>query len=104
MHGASLMNHVFSAERPVLVFSETRLTPTEISFHNGYRSLSLGLTEAVRNVYTHQDELDVAEEEALEWLGFISAMHRRLDRAAQYVPPPNDVSAIGEGNTDQEDS
>ena len=77
MYGVSLMNHVFSANQPVLVFSEKRLTPTERSIHNGYRSLAVGLTEAVRNVYTHQDELDVSEVEAMEWLGFISAMHRR---------------------------
>jgi hypothetical protein len=90
------MNLAFSAEQPILVFSETRPSPTEKSFHNGYRSLAVGLAEAVRNVYTHQDELVVTKTEALEWLCFISAMHRRLDRAAQFVPPA--AKAVGSSN------
>lgn len=94
MHGVSLMNHVFSADEPVLVFSEQRFTPTQRSLHNGYRSLAVGLTEAVRNVYTHQDELSVSGVEAFEWLGFISAMHRRMDRAEQLVEPPSASEAI----------
>ena len=102
--GRDLMNQAFSSDKPALVFSEDRITAAERNWHDGYRSLATGLSAGVRNVYTHLDDVSVDEIEALEWLGFISAMHRRLDRAAQYVPPPNDVSAIGEGNTDQEDS
>jgi len=92
LHGASLMNHAFSAEQPVLVFSESRLTPTEQSLHNGFRFLAVGLTEAIRNVYTHEDKVDVDEIEALEWLGFISAMHRRLDRAEQMADSLDSVT------------
>lgn len=94
LHGSSLMNHAFSAEQPVLVFTERRLTPTDQSLHNGFRFLAVGLTEAVRNVYTHQDDVDVNEIEALEWLGFISAMHRRLDRATQFVAPGDGIQSM----------
>ena len=84
------MNQVFSERSPVLVFSEERKTASENSWHDGYRYLAAGLSTGVRNIYTHLDAVQVDEIEALEWLAFISAMHRRLDRAFQYVPPPSD--------------
>ena len=88
--GRDLMNHVFSVDKPVLVFSEERRSATDRNWHDGYRSLAAGLSAGVRNVYTHLDTVPVSPTEALEWLAFISAMHRRLDRAFQYVPPPSD--------------
>ena len=88
--GQDLMNHVFSTKKPVLVFSEERATLTEKDLHDGYRSLASGLAAAIRNVYTHQDHVKVTQVEALEWLAFISAMHRRLDRATQFAPAPSD--------------
>ncbi len=87
MTGKALMNHVFSAGKPSLIFSEERTTMDEQDWHEGYRSLAVGLSVGVRNVYTHRDELPVNNVEAMEWIAFISAMHRRLDRAVQYVPP-----------------
>lgn len=47
---------------------------------------------AIRNVMTHTDEHGLTPTEALEWLAFISAMHRRLD-SAQQVAPQADTSA-----------
>ena len=91
--GQDLMNQAFSADKPVLVFGEERSTTTARNWHDGYRSLAAGLSAGVRNVYTHIDNVQVDEIEALEWLAFISAMHRRLDRAFQYVPPPSDPEA-----------
>lgn len=90
MHGRGLMNHVFSADKPILVFTERRFTPTERNIHNGFRSLAVGLSEAVRNIYTHEDHIEVNSIEAMEWLAFISAMHRRLDRAVQCVDAVDD--------------
>ena len=81
--GGSLVNNVFSDSHPLLVFSETRSALSERDVHNGYRYLALGLTLGVRNVYTHDIRLEVSKTEALEWLAFISAMHRRLDRTSQ---------------------
>lgn len=88
--GQDLMYQAFSADKPALVFSEERQTAAERNWHDGYRSLAAGLSAGVRNVYTHQDNLPVDQVEALEWLAFISAMHRRLDRAFQVVAPPDD--------------
>ncbi len=89
-HGSRLVSRMFAAPEanrgPVLVFNSLA-TRAERDEHNGYRLLALGMTQALRNVLTHdpqRNELDPAE--ALEWLGFISAMHRRLDDATPAAP------------------
>ena len=51
--------------------------------HNGYRSLSVGLAQALRNVLSHTDDYGLSAISAFEWLCFISAMHRRLDDVIQ---------------------
>ena len=87
-HGSRLISRMFARAdaKPVLVFNSLA-TRAERDEHNGYRLLALGMTQALRNVLTHdpqRNELDPAE--ALEWLGFISAMHRRLDDATPAAP------------------
>ena len=93
---------MFSADKPALVFNEERKTATERNRHDGYRSLAAGLAAGVRNVYTHLDDVPVDQIEALEWLGFISAMHRRLDRAFQYVAPPADTESQADASEPEE--
>lgn len=62
----------------------TLVTRAERDEHVGYRLMALGMNQALRNVFTHDPQRDELEApEALEWLGFISAMHRMLDRANQ---------------------
>lgn len=100
--GRDLMNHVFSAEKPASVFSEERKTAADRNWHDGYRSLAAGLAAGVRNVYTHLDDVPVDQIEALEWLAFISAMHRRLDRAFQYAPPPADAESQADASEPEE--
>ena len=89
--GVDLINRVFSEDSPVLAFNP-RLSLTERDDHNGYRFLGTGLTLVIRNVMTHTDEHGLTPTEALEWLAFISAMHRRLDNAQQ-VPPESGVDS-----------
>ena len=80
MDGVSLINHVFSEDTPLLAFSP-RETLLEKDEHRGYHQLAVGLVTAVRNVLSHQAAVEMDPTEAFEWLAFISAMHRRLDRA-----------------------
>lgn len=89
--GVDLINRVFSEDSPVLAFNP-RASLTQRDDHNGYRFLGVGLMLAVRNVMTHTDDRGLTPTEALEWLAFISAMHRRLD-GAQQVPPQQDADA-----------
>lgn len=100
--GQSLVNHVFSSDSPALVFSEGRDSAADRNWHDGYRFLASGLSAGVRNVYTHLDSLPVDDVEAMEWLAFISAMHRRLDRAFQYVPPPADSNEAADASEPDE--
>lgn len=102
--GKNLMNQVFSADKPALVFSEVREKATERNWHDGFRFLAAGLSVGVRNIYTHLDSVQVSETEALEWLAFISAMHRRLDTAFQYVPPPDDPEAQADASDPEDDT
>ncbi len=83
LSGSALANTIFSEDKPLLAFSEERQYAAERDIHNGFRFLSLGLNLGVRNLYTHVIDLPVERTEAFEWLSFMSAMHRRLDRTTQ---------------------
>ena len=97
LQGKGLINRVFSEGSPILVLNshETQedWTLTDRDEHNGYRFLSVGLVLALRNVMTHADNYDLTATEALEWLTFISAMHRRLDGAQQVAAQPLSIGA-----------
>ena len=82
LDGTALMEQAFSGQNPLLAFSD-RENPIERDEHDGYRSLAVGLTRALRNVLSHSDSYGLDEVAALEWLIFISAMHRRLDQVQQ---------------------
>lgn len=87
LDGVALINKVFSADAPLLIFND-RSTPIERDEHDGYRYLAVGLASALRNVVTHHDDYGLDQETAWEWLVFISAMHRRLDQAEQVTELP----------------
>lgn len=82
LDGVGLMNNSFSENSPLLEFND-RNTVIERDEHNGFRFLAVGLTRAIRNVVTHHDNYGFGATSALEWLAFMSAMHRRLDQAQQ---------------------
>ena len=84
LNGVALMNQTFSEDTPLLAFNE-RSTLVERDEHNGFRFLAVGLTQAVRNVLSHADQYGLDRVSALEWLMFVSAMHRRLDDSFQVV-------------------
>ena len=80
MHGKSLIEHSFSGQKPLLEFSD-RETLSERAEHDGFRHLGVGLALGLRNVLSHEDDYGLTNVSALEWMAFISAMHRRLDDA-----------------------
>lgn len=82
LDGSGLIEHTFSAKKPLLAFNDRKI-PLERDEHDGYRFLAVGLTRALRNVFTHHDGYGPDANEAWEWLVFISAMHRQLDQAQQ---------------------
>lgn len=85
LDGKVLVEKSFSGMEPLLEFNN-RETITERNEHNGFRHLATGLVLGLRNVLTHEDHYGLTATTALEWLAFISAMHRRLDEARQAAP------------------
>lgn len=78
--GASLIDSVFSLERPLLALNTLR-TETERSEHKGFAALLKGCFAAVRNPLAHEPKiLWDGEDDAADWLSLISLMHRKLDQ------------------------
>ena len=77
--GATLVDLVFSVERPLLAFNTLR-TETEKSEHKGYAALLKGCFAAIRNPLAHEPKiLWQGEEDAADYLSLISLLHRKLD-------------------------
>lgn len=77
--GATLVDQVFSVERPVLAFN-TLTTETEKSEHKGFAMLLKGCFVAVRNPLAHEPKLLWhGEDDAADYLSLISLLHRKLD-------------------------
>ena len=89
LDGENLINHVFSEQSPMLAFSE-RQTLREQDEHRGYFRLAAGLVIHVRNALAHKAGAAMDPTEAMEWLGFISVMHRRLDSATPVTSADRD--------------
>jgi uncharacterized protein (TIGR02391 family) len=77
--GASLVDRVFSIDRPVLAMN-TLQTETEKSEHKGFAALLKGCFAAVRNPLAHEPKIlwDGADD-AADYLSLISLLHRKLD-------------------------
>jgi uncharacterized protein (TIGR02391 family) len=75
MDGKALMQHVFSVRNPVLRLS------TLSAEQGGLIHLFEGAVQGIRNPKAHSIQVTPEEDEALQWLGFASALFRRLDTA-----------------------
>ncbi len=82
LDGTAVIENSFSSKNPLLELNN-RKTPKERNEHNGFRHLGVGLALGLRNILTHEDYYGLTATTALEWMAFISAMHRRLDEARQ---------------------
>lgn len=82
LDGTTVIENSFSSQTPLLEFND-RETLKERDEHNGFRHLGVGLALGLRNVLSHEDDYGLTATTALEWMAFISAMHRRLDEARQ---------------------
>ena len=94
LDGKAIIDQAFSSKDPLLEFSD-RETSTERNEHDGFRYLAVGLACGLRNVLSHEDEYGLDPISALEWLAFISAMHRRLDDARQVASKRSETDAGG---------
>jgi len=80
--GADLINVVFSIKNPVLAINSLR-TETELSEQKGIANLLVGVFGAIRNPTAHAPKIAWAmpEQDAIDILGILSYVHRKLDNA-----------------------
>jgi uncharacterized protein (TIGR02391 family) len=81
--GASLIDRVFSIDRPLLALNALR-TESERSEHKGFSALLKGCFAAIRNPLAHEPKiLWEGEDDAADYLSLISLLHRKLDQCVQ---------------------
>ncbi|SNR86069.1 TIGR02391 family protein [Blastococcus mobilis] len=80
--GARLVDAAFGGQQPVLVFNALQ-TETDYNEQRGLATILKGLFSAVRNPQAHTPKLlwHLSEDDALDLLGTLSLLHRRLDHA-----------------------
>ena len=79
--GAGLIDKAFSLQNPILVFN-TLQTVTEKSEYTGFAQLLKGCAMAIRNPLAHEPKVKKlwdGEKDAIDYLTFISMLHRKLD-------------------------
>ena len=76
--GFSLMNHVFSEDRPILKLNELR-TRTDKDEQKGFRFIFAGVMAGVRNPKAHTIVIQKDPFKTLEYLSLASLLFRRLD-------------------------
>lgn len=85
--GAVLIDRVFGGESPLLAFN-TLQTETERSQHRGFAAMLKGCFAGIRNPTAHVPKiLWEDEDDAADYLTFISLLHRGLDKCVN-VPQP----------------
>jgi uncharacterized protein (TIGR02391 family) len=81
LDGATLIDHVFSIERPMLALNSLQ-TESERSEHKGFAMLLKGCFAAIRNPRAHEPKiLWKGEDDAVDYLTLLSMLHRKLDDA-----------------------
>jgi len=84
--GAGLVDKAFAIERPYLAFNTLR-TETEQSEHKGFAMLLKGAHGAIRNPIAHGPKiLWQGEDDAADYLTFLSMLHRKLDGCVPTLP------------------
>ena len=78
--GTALMSAVFSGEKPQLVLADLN-SQSGRNVQEGFRSLFVGAVQGIRNPPAHEPFEDLDLTEALEHLGLLSLLMRKLDTA-----------------------
>ena len=85
--GSELMSAALSLNGPLKLNSQR--TETERNEQEGVMHLCMGLMRAIRNPEAHEPELDwpLSKEDALDVLGLLSFLYRRVAKATYYTGP-----------------
>jgi uncharacterized protein (TIGR02391 family) len=79
LDGASLMNHAFSLERPVIILDDLN-TDTGQNIQKGYMQIFAGSMTGIRNPKAH-DNINIEEARAIHFLFLASLLMYNLDEA-----------------------
>ncbi len=77
-HGKSLMAKVFRPENPIVKLNSLQ-TENERNIQQGYQLMTMGMMQAIRNVFSHGDEGMRSPEECYEMLMFINWLFRTIN-------------------------
>lgn len=82
--GAELVNSVLSIKSPIIALNSLK-TETEISEQKGIGNLLVGVFGAIRNPTAHTPKVTwaMSEQDAIDVLGILSYVHRKLDSASK---------------------
>ena len=82
--GADLINQSLSTKSPIIAINSLR-TDTEVSEQKGIANLIVGVFGAIRNPAAHAPKIVWAmpEQDAVDVLGILSYVHRKLDNATK---------------------
>lgn len=78
--GASLMNHVFSPKKPILMLN-CGVTASEQDEQNGYMQILSGCMTGIRNPRAHESDWEDTEDRALQLLAFANHLIERVQIA-----------------------
>jgi uncharacterized protein (TIGR02391 family) len=76
--GKPLMGNAFSLPSPTIALNSLS-SQNERGIQEGYQLMTMGMMQAIRNVFSHGDEDQRSPEEAYEMLLFINWLFRRLN-------------------------
>lgn len=76
--GKKLMSRTFALPSPAVKINSL-VTENEKSAQEGFQYLSMGMMQAIRNIFSHGDEDQRSPEEAYEMLMFINWLFRQLN-------------------------
>ena len=92
--GVSLVEKVFSIQKPILAFN-TLETETEKSEHKGFSSLLKGCFSMIRNPIAHQPKiLWKNTDDIADYFSLISLLHRKLDDCTPTQPGKHDDKSV----------
>ena len=78
LDGQTLMQHVFSPKKPILLIEGNLDTQTNIDTQQGYMMMFIGAMSAIRNPKAHEN-MTISKDDAIRKLAFASMLMYKLD-------------------------
>lgn len=76
-HGQPLMSKVFKIDKPIIKLNNLN-TENEKNIQQGFQFMTMGMMQAIRNVFSHGDEDMRSPEECYEMLMFLNWLFRNI--------------------------